>query len=286
VALLMPLISIITPFRNAEAFLPGLVQTVQAQTCADWECLLVDDGSEDGGAALLERCCAADRRFRRLPLPLPAATEPRLPARPRNHALARVRSPLVAFLDCDDLWHPRKLELQLAFHQQRQLDLSVTAYARFRGLDQPPLALRCPPPQLGLARLRRSNPIPLLTVLIRTELLQRGFPPVPHEDYLLWLDLFRAHPDLRYAALPSLLAFYRLHVSNQSRHLSQVTGWTYRVFRRHGLGRGAALRQLLLWGGHHALQLLTDRIGGTPALPVRTLQQRSPLDLTPGGRGI
>jgi teichuronic acid biosynthesis glycosyltransferase TuaG len=279
VALLMPCISIVTPYRNAEAFLPGLVRTVQAQTFADWECLLVDDGSDDNSAAVLARCCGGDRRFRRLPLPALVAAGPRLPARPRNHALSQLRSPLVAFLDCDDLWHPHKLEQQLAFHRERRLDLSVTAYARFRQQERPPLALRCPPPRLKLAQLRRGNPIPLLTVLIGAELLESGFPLVPHEDYLLWLNLFRDHPDLRYGALPSLLAFYRLHRDNQSRHLSQVTGWTYRVFRRHGLGRGAALQQLLLWGGRHALQLMHDRVASVPPLSVRALQQQEPLRL-------
>lgn len=280
----MPLISIVTPYRNAEAFLPELVRTVQAQTFVDWECLLVDDGSDDNSAAVLAACCGGDRRFRRLPLPTPVALGPRLPARPRNHALARLRSPLVAFLDCDDLWHPRKLEQQLAFHREQRLDLSVTAYARFRRLDQPPLALRCPTPRLSLARLRRGNPIPLLTVLIGAELLEGGFPLVPHEDYLLWLHLFREHPDLRYGALPSLLAYYRLHRGNQSRHLSQVTGWTYRVFRRHGLSRAAALHQLLLWGGRHALQLGLDRMATVPRLSVRALQRQAPLQLPLRGR--
>ena len=271
----MPQISIITPYRNSEGFLPGLVRNLQQQTFQDWECLLVDDGSDDGGAERLARCCAGDARLRLLPLPQSAA-EPqrqRLPARPRNHALGQAHSPLLAFLDCDDLWHPRKLELQLAFHRAGDLDLSVTAYGRFRGMDEGLMAVRCPPARLSLAQMRRSNPIPLLTVMVRAELLGGGFPPVPHEDYLLWLDLRRDRPELKYGMLPLVLAFYRLHGANQTRERSRVVGWTYRVFRRHGLDPLAAAAHLLGWGGSHLRQSLHERLRGARRAPAGTVEE-------------
>lgn len=266
----MPEVSIITPFRNAEIFLPDLVHTLQKQTFRDWECLLVDDRSSDRSAEVLTRCSEGDQRFRQLPMPAEHGTNGglRLPARPRNHGLAHVRSPLVAFLDCDDLWHHYKLEHQLAFHRAWKLDLSVTAYGRFRTIGQPLKAVRCPPERLVLEQMRRSNPIPLLTVLIRAELLEGGFPLVPHEDYLLWLNLRRDQPDLRYGVLPSLLAFYRLHAANYSRHSLQVAAWTCGVFRRHGLNHASALRKLVLWGYSHALQLVSEHSVSPAAVPM------------------
>ncbi len=282
----MPQISIITPYRNSAGFLPSLVRNLQQQTFQDWECLLVDDGSEDRGAERLARCCAGDARLRLLPLPQPAADTQRLPARPRNHALSQAHSPLLAFLDSDDLWHPRKLELQLAFHRAGDLDLSVTAYGRFRGVDQALMAVRCPPSRLSLARMRRSNPIPLLTAMVRAELLGGGFPPVPHEDYLLWLDLRRDRPDLRYGMLPLVLAFYRLHAGNQTRHRSRVVGWTYRVFRRHGMDPLAAATHLLGWGSCHLRQSLHERLLGARRAPdgtVEELLQLPPQPATPPG---
>lgn len=247
----MPRVSIITPFRNAARFLPGYVDTLRHQSFQDWECLAIDDGSIDGSVDLLERCLAGDRRFRLLRLPAArTGSDPlaRLPARPRNHGLTHVVSPLAAFLDIDDLWHPRKLEHQLAFHAAGRLDLSVTAYGRFRSAREPLLALRCPPAQLSTTCLAHANPIPLLTVLVRTELLAGGFPSVPHEDYLLWLNLQRRQPDLRFGTLPELLAFYRLHQDNQSGRPLQVARWTYNVYRQHGLSHAAALARLGHWG--------------------------------------
>lgn len=258
----MPRVSIITPFRNAARFLPGYVDTLRGQSWRDWECLAIDDGSSDGGADLLERCIAGDGRFQVLRLP-PAGAEgqaiERLPARPRNHGLAHVDSPLVAFLDIDDLWHPRKLEHQLAFHAAGRLDLSVTAYGRFRCASEPLLAMRCPPAQLSAPSLAYRNPIPLLTVLVRPELLVGGFPTVPHEDYLLWLNLQQREPQLRFGTLPELLAFYRLHDANQSRQPLQVARWTYALYRRHGLGRASALSRLGHWGLGHLQQEWRER---------------------------
>jgi len=258
----MPRVSIVTPFRNAARFLPGYVANLRRQSFEDWECLAIDDGSSDGGADLLERCLASDRRFRLLRLSeagAGSATPSRLPARPRNHGLAHVLSPLVAFLDIDDLWHPRKLEHQLAFHAAGRLDLSVTAYGRFSSATRPLLALRCPLTQLSAASLAYANPIPLLTVLVRTELLGGGFPTVPHEDYLLWMNLQRRQPDLRFGTLPELLAFYRLHHDNQSRQSLQVARWTYNLYRQYGLSRTEALTSLGHWGLGHLRRQLQER---------------------------
>ena len=113
----MPDVSIITPFRDSAHFLPGLVANLQRQTLTNWECLLVDHGSADGGGDLARTLIATDPRFRLLVLPRLRAFDNQLPAIPRNRALAEIRSNLVAFLDVDDLWHPLKLERQLNFHQ-------------------------------------------------------------------------------------------------------------------------------------------------------------------------
>ncbi len=283
----MPQVSVITPYRNAARFLPELVGTLQGQTHRDWECLLVDDGSEDGGPELLERLTRGDRRFRRLALPAAACcgSPRRLPGIPRNLGLGEARAPLVAFLDVDDLWHPRKLEEQLAFHRERGLDLSVTAYGRFQQAEAPLRSLRRPPARLELAELRRRNPVPLLTLVVKRELLGRGFEAVPHEDYLLWLNLLRDQAPLRYGCLPSVLAFYRQHGGNTSRRQLGLLRWTYGVYRRHGLPPLRAMLNTGLWGAGHGLRLARRRVLPQPLLPsMLTLQAAPPWQLAEGDR--
>jgi glycosyltransferase involved in cell wall biosynthesis len=276
----MPDVSIITPFRDSAHFLPGLVANLQRQTLPNWECLLVDHGSADGGGDLARTLIATDPRFRLLVLPRLRAFDNQLPAIPRNRALAEIRSNLVAFLDVDDLWHPLKLERQLNFHQRNNLELSVTAFARFKGEGKRLGPWRLPP-ALGIQQqIRWRNPIPLLTALVATELLHKGFPMHPHEDYLLWLEVLQEHPEIRYGCLPEMLAFYRCHSTNISRIPHRVIRWTYGVYRASGEPPPQALGRLMHWGLGHAVSILRDQLPHRfLAGSLEELMERSPLIL-------
>ncbi|MEI6828873.1 MAG: glycosyltransferase family 2 protein [Synechococcaceae cyanobacterium ELA445] len=241
-------VSIICPYRNAEAFLPGLIASVQAQTHPHWELLLIDDTSIDNGAAFVEEAAALDSRLRPLSVPQRPPGKPAGPWWPRNHGLAKASSPWVAFLDADDLWHPRKLERQLALHAATGILISVTGYGRFEGQALRLADWRLPPAHFGYSTLRRINVIPMLTLLAKRELLAGGFQPCPHEDYLCWLDLFRCQPELRCHTVPELLAFYRVHRGNLTGARWLMPLWTYRVYRAHGDSRFASTAALLPWG--------------------------------------
>lgn len=60
----MPSFSIVVPTYNREALLPECLDSVASQSVADWECLVVDDGSTDRTAALVESYVRRDARFR------------------------------------------------------------------------------------------------------------------------------------------------------------------------------------------------------------------------------
>jgi hypothetical protein len=246
------MISIITPYRNARRFLPGLIGTLQAQTHRQWECLLVDHVSTDGGAVLAQSLAAGDHRFRFFSVSQACGDFEPGPAQPRNLALDQIVGCLVCFLDVDDRWHPQKLERQLAFHNRNQLDVSVTAYGRTRREGQGTLTLRCPPPVLPLQRLLLSNEVPMLTVMLRASLLDGDvsalplrFPSSRHEDYQLWLALWRRYPQLRYGCLPELLAVHDRHGDNLTAHRARMLRWLYAVHRLDGQSQtGAAWRSI------------------------------------------
>ena len=105
-----PTVTIITPYLNGEAYLSAAIASVQAQTFGDWELLLVDDGSSDGGPHIAAQAAAADARIR-LIAPDPARNGA---AAARNRALAAARGKYVAFLDADDLFEPVKLATEVA----------------------------------------------------------------------------------------------------------------------------------------------------------------------------
>jgi glycosyltransferase involved in cell wall biosynthesis len=106
-----PLVSIIVPFFDPGRFLPEAVDSVLAQSFADWELLLVDDGSTDGS----ERAARgfAERDSTRIRVLAHAGGKNRGVSATRNLGLGQSRGEFVALLDADDVWLPQKLERQL-----------------------------------------------------------------------------------------------------------------------------------------------------------------------------
>jgi glycosyltransferase involved in cell wall biosynthesis len=245
-----PLVSIICPYRDAEKFLPQLISNVRAQVFQHWELLLIDDASKDSGPSLAQAEARQDSRICALSA-IPRQSQERAgPWWPRNQGLQRAQGEWIAFLDADDLWHPLKLAHQLQATAEHAVDLCMTGYARFDDASHAILSWRCPPTQCSYQTILRGNDIPMLTVMVRRELLARGFEPADHEDYLLWLNLFRDHPDLRLAVIPELMAFYRIHDQNLTTKRWTMAVWTWNVYRAHGFSRFRSLTGLMPWAIH------------------------------------
>ncbi|CAN5567198.1 hypothetical protein BH09GEM1_BH09GEM1_37850 [soil metagenome] len=102
----MTLVTVVIPVHNRRALIKATVSSALAQTWPDVEVLVVDDGSTDGTADVVEDAFGDRVRLVRLP-----ANEGRSAA--RNVGWAQARGSLVAFLDSDDLWSPEKLARQI-----------------------------------------------------------------------------------------------------------------------------------------------------------------------------
>jgi glycosyltransferase involved in cell wall biosynthesis len=102
-----PLVSIIVPVRDGEAFIGDTLQSALGQTYRNTELIVVDDGSRDRTRAIVNQWVERDSRVRVL------AQANRGVAAARNRALAAARGELIAPLDADDLWDPTKLERQV-----------------------------------------------------------------------------------------------------------------------------------------------------------------------------
>lgn len=95
--------SLMIPVYNAEAFLDACLAAVAAQTFADYEVLLIDDGSVDRSGSICDRCAEQDRRFRVW------HTENRGVFAARRFAEEHARGEYLLFLDADDLAEPTLL---------------------------------------------------------------------------------------------------------------------------------------------------------------------------------
>lgn len=102
---LVPLVSVIIPAYNASVFLPATLRSVLAQDYPNFEVWVVDDGSTDGTAAIVEGFAREDDRVNLLRQQNAGV------AAARNRGLQAARGEFVAPLDADDLWEVWALRL-------------------------------------------------------------------------------------------------------------------------------------------------------------------------------
>jgi O-antigen biosynthesis protein len=110
-ARLRPAVSVVVPTYNRAHVITRTLQTVLAQTFNDVEVLVVDDGSTDDTEQVVRSC--TDGRVHYLRQPANAGV-----SAARNRGLREARGEFIAFLDSDDEWMPRKLELQVALFRR------------------------------------------------------------------------------------------------------------------------------------------------------------------------
>lgn len=103
------MVSVIVPVRNRPQAVARAVRSVLAQTWTQWELLVVDDGSDDATPQVLRALAGEEPRLRVLTVP------PRGVSHARNRGVEASQGEWIALLDSDDLWLPRKLEVQMRF---------------------------------------------------------------------------------------------------------------------------------------------------------------------------
>ena len=124
----MATVSIVIPAYNAAVTLPGTLESVLGQTYSDFDVWVVDDGSSDSTATLVQ--AQSDPRIHLLTQPNRGA------AAARNHGIEVSKGELITFLDADDLWMPEKLADQVAAleaHAQAIVAYSWTDYIDVEG---------------------------------------------------------------------------------------------------------------------------------------------------------
>ncbi len=107
-----PLVSVIIPAYNAEAFIGQTLDSVIAQTYTKLEIIVVDDGSTDGTAEVARSFAQQDERVRLLQKPNGGV------ASARNLGIRRSKGAFIAPIDADDIWYPHNIEKQVQCMQQ------------------------------------------------------------------------------------------------------------------------------------------------------------------------
>ncbi len=214
-----PRFSIIVPAYNAAAYISQTIESVTIQTEADWELLVVDDGSTDSTVQKLHNF--NDSRL------VVISQQNQGVSAARNAGFAASRGGYVLFLDADDLLFPDALQrLGDALDEDSAVVLSYGTCTRFVGRPstaaRPPIRLRRKPNGEALNSLLQRNSLVTGAVLVRREMLERagGFDRELKigEDWALWCDLAALGP-IRFAGRRPVLA-YRFHHESAMRTLA------------------------------------------------------------------
>ncbi|MGH8676596.1 MAG: glycosyltransferase family 2 protein [Burkholderiales bacterium] len=235
-----PAVTVLTPVFNGGRFLRSAIESVLRQTFADFELLVIDDGSTDGSADIVRSF--SDPRIRLLQLPTNKGLVFAV-----NLGLREARAPLVARLDADDLAMPERLERQLAFLDANPPIAVVGSWvALIDETDRAFMTSKFPvAPQEIYRALLVQNCLNHSCATFRKAAVEsvggyRALSAGHPEDYDLWLRLAER---FELANLPEVLGCYRIHpaqITQRNYVRQRAAGNTLRyaaAVERHRLGR-------------------------------------------------
>lgn len=218
-------VSIITPLFNAERFICETIDSVLAQTYENWELIIVDDLSTDGGYQIVKSYTEKDDRIKLLQNEINSGA-----AITRNNAIKYATGKYIAFLDSDDLWLPNKLEIQISFMKEKDIAFSFASYYKIdeNGEIKGKHLVK---KNVGYRDILKTCSIGCLTAVYDAEKLGKVYMYNirKRQDFALWLQILKT-VDQAYA-IPHILAKYRLRDSSISSSKKSVLKYQWSVYR-------------------------------------------------------
>jgi len=213
----MPTVSIVTATWNCGHYLPLAIESVLAQTFADWELLIIDDGSTDNTEDIVQPYLNDSRiTYHRLEHAGQPAT--------KNAGIERASGELIAFLDADDVWFPHKLKRQVEL--MRSNPALGVVYSRRQLIDPEGNELETPCPSLHRGQVVSpmfiDNFVCFSSSMVRRSVFEavgtfdESIPMAI--DYDLWLRVATRYP---FDFVDEPLVYYRTGHSNLSRRAGE-----------------------------------------------------------------
>ena len=184
-------LSVIIPCYQCKETIGRALASVASQTWPPQEVILVDDGNNEEIASFLEEM---QELYGKNWIKLFRLQENQGPGAARNLGWDASTQPYIAFLDADDTWHPKKVELQLSFMLSHP-EVALTAHRwtwleKWSGDNVPDNPSKVKAHPISPRKLLLSNRLATPTVMLRRNLPFRFDPRKRFsEDYLLFLTI-------------------------------------------------------------------------------------------------
>lgn len=220
-----PLVSIIMPNYNCEKYLSETIKSVVNQTYNNWELIIVDDCSTDRSVTIIQQFMVQDSRIKLI------INERNIGAAlSRNKAIEVARGEYIAFLDSDDLWLENKLEKQINFMKNYNIDFSYSYYY-VNHVNRQEMHIVKAPKYLDYRKLLKYNYIGCLTVVYKVKSVGKVqiIDLKKRNDYALWLKILKKTDGY---LLPEPLAIYNKRDSSLSSNKFNLIKFHYLVFHK------------------------------------------------------
>lgn len=261
----MPRVAVLLPARDAAATLRAAATSLLRGTYRDLALVVVDDGSRDGTADVVQGLARRDRRVRLLRGPGEGI------ARALNRALAAVDAPLLARMDADDVAWPRRLALQVEALEADPALAAVGSRVRLIPRAQVRDGMRryvawlngLTTPALVERDLFVEAPLVHPATLVRRAPLEAagGWRDGPFpEDYDLWLRLAAAGG--RLTNLPATLLDWRESAGRLTRQDARYALPRHMALKCAALAAGplAGVAEVALWGAGETGRAFSDAL--------------------------
>ncbi len=221
------LVSIIMPSYNTEKYISESIASVQKQTYADWELIIVDDCSTDNTDEIVKPFLS-DKRIKYIKNETNSGA-----AVSRNRALREAKGKWIAFLDSDDLWLPVKLEKQIAFMKENDYHFSYTNYVEINEASIPNGRVITGPKRITKRGMYNYCWMGCLTVMYDAETV--GLIQIAdikkNNDYAMWLKICKKSECY---LLDKVLAMYRRGRTGSisSHSVKTLIRWHFDLFRK------------------------------------------------------
>jgi glycosyltransferase involved in cell wall biosynthesis len=220
------------PVRDLAPYVEDSIRSVLRQSFADFEFIILDDGSTDGTRAIVREWAARDRRIR-----LFEGKEPLGPALSSNRAVAHARGDIVARMDGDDIAHPDRLRRQI-----EALDADPGAClvgTLWEGIDEAGRVVR-PRDRWRLVHASPFAPFPHGSIMFRRTAFEQAGGYRAEADFWEDLDLYRRMAAIGHLiVLPEILYQHRASVLS-TRLTSSRERVEQSVDRMYRLAKGLA----------------------------------------------
>jgi glycosyltransferase involved in cell wall biosynthesis len=228
-----PLVSVIIPTHNYETFISETLNSLQLQTLADWECIVVDDGSTDNTAEVVANFAKDEPRLRYV------WQENQRQAVAKNTGLKESRGKYVQFLDADDIIESHKLQRHVEYleeHPEVDIVYGGVRYFRTHNPNERLYSMEVDnlpwmPGVSGEGRellkdLVRHNIMVINSPLIRRSIVSEVGPfdarMPPAEDWDFWLRCAVLGKCFQFLEMQDTLALVRIHASSSSQNRLQM----------------------------------------------------------------